>query len=193
MRKSHIELAHDTWGKILQPGDHAIDATCGNGKDTLALAQILFSRSPTSSLLGIDIQKCALERTHAYLSAHLPAAALERLFLFQQSHVSFPPLAHQLPIRLIVYNLGYLPLGDKSLTTLTESTLESLRAAQSLLLPGGTISLLFYPGHPEGLREYAILSQHIEGLTPHLWATKWHRSPSSDRAPVLLFLEKLCK
>ena len=187
-----MQQAQENWSRILQTGDHAIDATCGNGKDTLALAQILFSRGETSCILGIDIQAEALQRTEKLLSSHLTPEQLKRIFLFEQSHATFPPQAYQLPIRLIIYNLGYLPRGNKALTTCAESTLQSIQAALPLLLSGGALSLVFYPGHPEGLREQAILTPFIEGLDPRHWQRSWYAPSPHAHAPVHLFLEKWC-
>lgn len=52
--------------------------------------------------------------------------------------------------RLIAFNLGYLPGGDKTITTESETTLEALKVAKEILMPGGLISLLVYVGHPGG-------------------------------------------
>ena len=120
---SHLDLAHQYWEKILQDGDLAIDATCGNGNDTLKLAEIL---QKSGTVIGMDIQEEAIARTKALLSK-LPQETLARIHLYHQSHADFPSLGD--PVRLIVYNLGYLPKGNKQLTTMTQSTMDSLGKA----------------------------------------------------------------
>ena len=60
---SHLNLAHHYWERLLRPGDWAIDATCGNGNDTLKLAQILGE----GGVIGIDIQQEAINKTEALL------------------------------------------------------------------------------------------------------------------------------
>ncbi len=161
---NHLELAYSYWEEGLREGDHVIDATCGNGKDTLRLAKLSVVRSPGSQLIGLDIQERALERTRERLAEGLTEEERGRVHLYRQSHATFPPLAYALPIRLIVYNLGYLPGGDKGVTTRVESTLQSLEAARGLIQAGGLITVTCYPGHPEGAREEEAVGQALEGL-----------------------------
>src|SRR5438046_2446562 len=106
---SHLDLAHQIWAKAAQPGDWAIDATCGKGHDTLFLAP------HSEGVIGLDIQEKALENTRNLVTGN------EKVHLFCQSHETLPDLAK--PIKLIVYNLGYLPGSDKALTTQVQSTL----------------------------------------------------------------------
>ena len=85
--QSPIDLAHQYWRQLLKPGDHAIDATCGNGKDTLTLAELLFSHSLEGTLIGMDIQAEAIERTRALL--RLPHKRKRA-----KAHFSVPSIAH---------------------------------------------------------------------------------------------------
>lgn len=52
--------------------------------------------------------------------------------------------------RLVTFNLGYLPGGDKNLITKVDTTLQALQAASNVLQPGGLISIVAYVGHPGG-------------------------------------------
>jgi SAM-dependent methyltransferase len=187
---SHLDLAHRYWEKILQEGDFAIDATCGNGNDTLKLAEILQKKG---SVIGLDIQEEAIKRTRALLQSHLTEETLSRIHLYNQSHADFPPIASQHPIRLIVYNLGYLPKGNKQLTTLTESTLDSLSKALELVVPGGAISITCYPGHEEGAKEEKALLETVERLSPMLWNVCHHTFANRKASPSLLLIQKNCK
>jgi SAM-dependent methyltransferase len=172
----HLEKAHALWKEHLRPTDTAIDATCGNGKDTLVLARLL----PEGHLFALDIQPTALENTQKLLETHLPASQLSRIHLLLQSHACLPTPPN---LKLIVYNLGYLPGGNKNLTTQTASTLESFHHATELLPPGGAISLTTYPGHPEGLREHQTLLPLLHSLTT------WQISPFSTHptSPHLVY------
>lgn len=134
--KPHLEKAHAYWRKILQPTDRVVDATCGNGKDTRVLAEIVSQ----GHVFSFDIQEEALHR--ARLHADLP-----NISFIHKSHVFLPS---NLDIRLIVYNLGYLPGGNKAITTQTEETLESLKQAIQITR---SITITCYPGHQEGARE----------------------------------------
>lgn len=52
--------------------------------------------------------------------------------------------------RLVAFNLGYLPGGEKQVITRSETTLLALEAAKRILAPGGLISIVVYLGHPGG-------------------------------------------
>lgn len=186
---NHLELAHSHWEEALREGDHVIDATCGNGKDTLRLAKLTVVRSPRSRLIGLDIQERALERTRERLAEGLTEEERGRIHLYRQSHATFPPLAYELPIRLVVYNLGYLPGGDKGVTTGVETTLQSLGAARDLVQAGGVITVTCYPGHREGAREEEAVGQALRDLSGFLIQHKtWAMRPQS---PSLFILRKI--
>jgi SAM-dependent methyltransferase len=181
---SHLDLAHQYWAKHLRPEDTAIDATCGNGRDTLALAKLL----PRGRLIGLDIQPQALENTKALLKKNLPPEALDKISLFQQSHTDFPVSR---PVHLIVYNLGYLPgSNNKEFTTLEKSTLESLSNALEIIDLGGVISLTTYPGHAEGYKEHTACLNYLTNLNPKTWGICHHNWPNAQNAPNLFLIQK---
>lgn len=187
--QSHLDLAHAYWQRLMQEGDWAIDATCGAGNDTLKLAEIVLAKNG-GGVIGIDLQEEAILRTQELLTTKL-ATDIDRLVhLFCQSHVDFPRLATQVPIKLIVYNLGYLPRGDKQVTTQTLSTLQSVQKALELVIPGGAISITCYPGHEEGAREEKALMQFVAELPPAMWSVCHHRFANRLQAPSLIFLQK---
>ncbi|NGX39025.1 MAG: Demethylmenaquinone methyltransferase [Chlamydiae bacterium] len=181
---SHLDLAHSFWEKGLASGGWAIDATCGNGHDTLRLSRLV---GPNGGVIGLDIQKEALESTKALLKENQKE---EGVHLFHQSHEEFPPLANENPVQLIVYNLGYLPGGNKALTTRVASTLSSVEKALALLSPGGTVSLTCYPGHPEGEKEESALLDYSQSLLAPDWSVSFHRFLNRRKAPSLLVIQK---
>lgn len=183
---SHLDLAKNFWGTLLRDGDWAIDATCGNGNDTLTLARC----NKIGGVIGIDLQPEALEKTRDLLEENLSSSELSRIHLFCQSHEEFPALAFQNPIRLIVYNLGYLPGGNKQLTTQTPTTLISVRKAIELVAPGGAVSITCYPGHPEGKREEEALLNEAACLDPAEWSVAHTRFPNRNFSPSLLLIQR---
>ncbi|MGA8165254.1 MAG: hypothetical protein WB791_09565 [Waddliaceae bacterium] len=42
---SHLRLAHFYWKQLIREGGRVIDATCGNGNDTLVLSQCVLQES----------------------------------------------------------------------------------------------------------------------------------------------------
>ena len=120
----------------------AVDATCGNGHDTLWLAERF------AKVYGFDIQKSAIEST----GAKLAEAGVTNVELIHDSHAKMADYVKERP-RVIVFNLGYLPGGDKAVSTEAGSTLEALTSALQLLAVDGLLCVTMYQGHCEGYRE----------------------------------------
>ncbi len=148
-------------------GSLAIDATAGNGHDSLFLAKLV---GPTGTVWAFDIQPEALCRTAARLeeqqiSVELrlkpvrPAPttdACHRVIAIEADHAE---MALNLPseirgrVAAIMFNLGYLPGADKECITTTSTTLAALNTAIEFLAPGGVLTVVVYPGHPGGREE----------------------------------------
>lgn len=183
--QSHLDLAHQYWRELLSSEDCAIDATCGNGHDALFLA-----RCGPARIHAIDIQQAALEKTEALIRADLGEESLKKISFHQQCHSSFPNEIPAGSVALVVYNLGYLPHGDKTVTTMTSTTIQSLQAALELLQEGGVVSVTCYPGHLEGEREEAELLAFSAKLAPSLWSCCHHRWINRNSAPSLLLIQR---
>jgi hypothetical protein len=179
-RSPHLDLVKNYWKELIHPGDVAIDATCGNGWDTLFLAKL-----PLSLLFAFDIQSAAIAKTRALLQKELTEEQYKRITLCCASHAQFP--MHLKP-RLIVYNLGYLPGGNKELTTCTETTLSSVTSALSILQKNGAISITCYPGHKEGAKEEEALCRFVSLLSPTQWDVHHHRLKKEPQSPSLLWI-----
>lgn len=190
--QSHLDLAHSYWKDSLNNGDIAIDATCGNGYDTLALAQLIFDKTEQKNgqLIALDRQKAAIDATHARLKSVLPEDFMQHIYLLEQCHSSFPNHLAPESVALIVYNLGYLPGGNKSLTTERSTTLQSLQAALPLIKPQGSISITCYPGHEEGLHEENAVKEFAAALDPRDWSSCHHSWLNRKKAPSLLIIQK---
>jgi SAM-dependent methyltransferase len=172
--KPHLDQALLYWKALLQPHDHVIDATCGNGKDSLLLAGLV----PQGHVYSIDIQRVALDKARA---------------LIPHSNVSFHEQSHtDLPwtqIKLVVYNLGYLPGGNKNLTTVAATTLQSLEQASQIIVIGGALCVMCYPGHPEGAVEEQAVREWTHRLDPEKWTVMFHQW--REKSPNLFFIYKL--
>ncbi len=186
---AHLTLAHSLWKKHLLPDDCAIDATCGNGRDTQTLAEFLTGSG--SRIVSIDIQKNALESAEKRLAGNLPQETLSKISFIHACHSTIDSIALPHPPRLVVYNLGYLPGGNKAITTETSSTLESLSKAASLLIEGGAISITCYSGHPEGKSEEDAILSWTSSLDPNQWYASQYRWINRPTSPTFLWLQKL--
>ncbi|KAJ9139599.1 hypothetical protein P3X46_030319 [Hevea brasiliensis] len=150
-KKKATEVAHSVWKHVVEKGDTVIDATCGNGYDTLALLKMVADESGTARVYGVDIQRDALENTSSLLDENVTPKEKELVKLFSICHGRMEEIVPEnSPVRLVAFNLGYLPGGDKALTTVPETTMLALEAAKRILVPGGLISVVVYVGHPGG-------------------------------------------
>lgn len=175
--------------RYLTAGSIAIDATCGNGFDTLFLAEEV---GVTGVVYGVDIQERAIETVRAKL---LEAACLSQCRLVVGSHAQLNAIVdpeHTSVVSVVMFNLGYLPLGDKSIVTNPESTVTGLEQAFELVRHGGLISVLAYPGHAGGLEESKCVAAWIErhGHGKGLQVQK-HQDPNNANSPVLWLLTKV--
>ena len=173
-------LAHSLWKSTIIPyQDTIIDATCGNGKDCLALAKMLFphaddtlhddqNASPKPQLIGLDIQSRAIDNTQRSLLSSLSSDVYyNHVSILQQSHEHLMNVpADTQSVGLVCYNLGYLPGGTtdnyKETQTQTQTTLNSITDASLLLRVGGLLSVMTYPA--SNLEESRVVEHFVEGL-----------------------------
>lgn len=149
-------VAQDAIRSVLEKDSIAIDATVGNGFDTLLLSQLVGERG---RVFGIDLQSEALERT----TARLAVTNVENVTLLCGSHADLDkllPREHHGRVSAVMFNLGYLPRGNKAITTSTQSTLLAINKSVEVLRPGGVISIVAYTGRAVGLEE----TKAVEGL-----------------------------
>ncbi len=138
-----VPLAHFFLKERLRPGDSVVDATCGNGQDTLFLAGSVGS---AGHIWAFDIQAEALAMTGEKLAA---AGFESRVRLVQAGHERLAEFVKE-PLHAVIFNLGYLPTGDREIVTTAETTIAALQQAKALLLPGGFILVAVYTGHAGG-------------------------------------------
>ncbi|MDP1770799.1 MAG: class I SAM-dependent methyltransferase, partial [Methylobacter sp.] len=188
-RISLLNTAHDLIRDILHPGDIAIDATVGNGHDTVFLAEQV---SPSGQVYGFDIQQAAIDSTREKFRQ---ASTLDCLTLIHASHADLSDKisAHiHGKIKAIMFNLGYLPGGDKSVITQTDSTLTALTVAARILAVNGIITLLAYPGHQGGDQETDQVKKWCAQLdTEQFTVSTIYSTEHKDTAPRLFVIRKI--
>ena len=141
--------------RYVNVGDTVIDGTMGNGHDTLALAKLV---GPEGRVIAFDIQPMALENTKALLEAEgMKDHPGIRLILDSNANVKNYVEPGEAGIAAILFNLGYLPGGDKTVTTTKEETLRAVSDAVELVKPGGLVAAVLYSGHEQGAEEKQAL------------------------------------
>jgi predicted methyltransferase len=187
MPAAAVSRAHELLRGHLQPGDTVIDATAGNGHDTLLLAQLI---APGGRVFAFDIQPAALVATRSRLeSAGIPAESWQ---LIQAGHetmpAAIPPELHG-RIAAVVFNLGYLPGGDKTITTSPAGTVAAMRDALQLLRPGGLLVAVLYTGHPGGAEEADAVRAFAAALPRVSWQIEeTPPAPTLRPAPSVLHI-----
>jgi ubiquinone/menaquinone biosynthesis C-methylase UbiE len=184
---SLVKEAHCSIAKQLQTGGIAIDATCGNGHDTLFLAQQV---GATGKVYGFDIQQRALDLTALKLKEQQQFSQVELICAGHEKIEQYVQTQHQHHIAAIMFNLGYLPGSDKSIITQTETTLRALKTACRLLKSSGLISLIAYPGHQGGLLELESLQNWISGLDKAVFKHQTLAIDENDLSKPQLFTIK---
>lgn len=183
------ERAQQKIAEILGAGDVAVDATIGNGHDTLFLSRQV---GPQGTVYGFDIQQTAIQNTQSHLRSH---GVDGRIQLFLTSHEQFRqviPERHQSRIKAFMFNLGYLPGSDKTVTTHPASSLLALKLALQLLVPEGRISILAYTGHRGGRKETESIKAFSRSL-PDCFSVDIE-IPYPDKSknpPQLILIEKV--
>ena len=155
-------LAADALERAIRPGDRVIDATLGNGHDTCMLAALVGEQG---RVYGFDIQQGAVDRTRAALQEK---GLLDRCELHAVGHEHVSEYVAE-PVRAAVFNLGWLPGGDKAVTTRWEPTRVAVEACLTLLEKGGVCTICAYPGHAEGDRERHALTDWLAALRPQAY------------------------
>jgi len=189
-RPDAIAICHAALRSVLRPGSFAVDATAGNGHDTVMLAEAV---GPQGGVLALDIQQGALDATRTRHAASGCAATLETL-LAGHERMADAEFRARWPDRpsAIVFNLGYLPGGDHALTTCTSTTLPALRGALVWVAPGGFVAIVCYPGHPAGATEAAEVENFAASLPSAGFAVSVHKSINTARpAPFTLLIQRL--
>lgn len=170
-------------------GPLMVDATAGNGHDSL----FLLGAAPRNALLlAMDVQVRAVAATGYLLAAHGFAEAARVLHVGHERLAdvlaALAPEDRQRPLACVVFNLGWLPGGNKGLVTTPETSLPALEAALEALAPGGCISLHCYTGHDGGAEEAAALEARLRKLPPRRWRVLTLADANRERAAERLLL-----
>jgi hypothetical protein len=176
--QNHLSFNHFIWKQHIKEGAIAVDATCGNGHDALFLAPLV------TKLYALDIQEDALKNTKELLKS------FSNVSYHLQCHSTFPQEVITKNPSLIVYNLGYLPKGNKSITTRCNTTLQSIENALSIIHLDGMISITLYPGHDEGKKEEEGILDFVKKLDKKLWTVSHHSWINRRLAPNSILIQR---
>lgn len=135
-----------------------IDATMGNGHDTLFLCQMAGEKG---KVLAFDIQEQALIATDRLLREH---HLRDRASLYLESHVYMDRYVQPESADGIFFNFGYLPGGDHALATRPDTSVEAVGKGLELLKKGGVMALCIYSGGDTGYEEKDKILEYLKTL-----------------------------
>ena len=146
-----IPFSHKLLEEVVSKDDITIDMTCGNGFDTLWLSEI------SKKVYSFDIQEVAI------MTAKKNVNGKDNIEFICDTHDNVLEYV-KCNTKGVIYNLGYLPAGDKTITTTYESTISSLEKVLSILDIHGRVVLVCYPGCESGKKESEELDRYLKTL-----------------------------
>ncbi|WP_277631479.1 class I SAM-dependent methyltransferase [Atopococcus tabaci] len=181
LRFSH-ELLKETVGK----GDSVVDATVGNGNDTVLLASLV---EKTGTVYGFDIQQQAIDNTRQKL---ILTGLTPQVKLFHQGHETISDVVEEsTELSAAIFNLGYLPKSDKSIVTKPDTTLKAFDAVLPRLRIGGKLIVVVYYGHEGGDAEKDAVLHYMKNLPQEDYDVLQYGFINKTNAPpFLLAVEK---
>ena len=174
-----IELSHEYMEKCIKPGDTVIDATAGNGNDTLFLAKLV---GEEGKVYAFDIQPQAIENTKKRLADN---GVSERCDVILDGHQNMKNYVSG-PVSAIMFNFGYLPGGDHNIFTTAPTSIEAIKAAMELITDDGIISLAIYYGGDSGFEEHDALLPFLKSISNKEYSVLCHDFINYPNCPPLV-------
>ncbi|GFK23358.1 tRNA (mnm(5)s(2)U34)-methyltransferase [Tetragenococcus halophilus] len=182
MLQNALQFSHTLLKEILTDYDHVVDATMGNGNDTLFLAQTV---QPNGKVYAFDVQKQALLKTQQRL---VDNKLMEHTELIQDGHEHIENyLTEDEAIKAAIFNLGYLPKSDKTLTTLPATTRKALDILLKHLSDKGRIVIVSYYGHAGGKEELTMVDHYCQNLPQDQYNVLRYQFINQKNDPPILF------
>lgn len=175
-------IEKDLLAEHIGNGNVVADFTMGNGNDTLWLAQRV---GTYGRVYAFDIQEDALKNTEKLLAEK---GCLEQCTLIHDSHHRLAEYIKE-PIDAGIFNLGFLPGGDKRVTTLRETTLPAIEAAINAVKPGGCLLIAIYPGHEEGCIEGQLICEMLAKRDQREFSAYRFNVLNAPTSPYFVFIE----
>lgn len=158
-----------------------IDFTMGNGYDSLFLSILV----PKGFVYSFDIQKQAIENTKKLF---LEKGMYNNIEFIEDGHENFDKYVKNFNIG--IYNLGYLPKGNKNITTKKETTIESIKKSIYLLEKKGIICITIYRGHGEGFLEGIEIEKFIKNISKEKYEIYRYENIKNDITPYVIIIKR---
>lgn len=156
-----------------------VDFTMGNGYDTLFLCS-----NTENKVYSFDIQQTALDNTKKLLDDN----DVSNFNLILDDHSNFKKYI-KCNFDIGIFNFGYLPNGDKSITTKSDNSLNAVKLAVDHLSKNGILILVLYPGHAEGFKEAKIIEEYAKNLSGSSFNVIKYDFINKNNPPFIIAIE----
>lgn len=182
-----LQYAHHLLKETISTGETVIDATCGNGHDTLFLSTLV---GKSGHVLAFDVQNQAINNTTELLTQHNQ----KNITYIHDSHAHASYYMKKLSCETVggaIFNLGYLPNSDKSITTKGDSTIQAVESILLKLKRHGLIVMVVYHGHEGGQSEKNSLLEYVQQLDQKQYhVLQYGFINQKNSPPFILAIEK---
>ena len=180
-----IQYAQTLLKKSISEGEIAVDATAGNGHDTLFLANLV---GDNGYVYAFDVQKEAVDAT---LHRLLDNALEHRALVLRDGHENVAKYINK-PVAAAIFNLGYLPGSNHEIITRPDTTIQAIESLLTLLKVGGVIVLVVYYGHEGGKDERNEVIEFVSNLSQkHVHVLRYEFMNQKNDPPFIIALEKV--
>lgn len=180
-----LQYAQTLLEMSVSDGDIVVDATAGNGHDTLFLANLV---GDDGYVYAFDVQKEAVDAT---LHRLLDNALEHRAIVLKDGHENVANYIHK-PVSAAIFNLGYLPGSNHEIVTKPITTIQAIESLLKLLKVGGMIVLVVYHGHEGGKDERDEVIRYVSNLPQkHVHVLRYEFMNQKNDPPFIIALEKV--
>ena len=158
----------------------------GNGNDTAFLARLVGDHG---NVYAFDIQQQALDQTRQRL---INQRLTRPVTLYHTGHQHLLDTIGMTSISAAIFNLGYLPGGNKKIITRSQTTISAIKQCLMILQNGGIVVLVLYYGHPGGKPEKNRVLQFASQLNQKRYTVLEYQFINQvNDPPILLAIQKL--
>lgn len=174
-----LDFVRERIKEKIKKTDICLDATCGRGNDTLFLAKL------SKKVYAFDVQKEAIDYSKNLLKEY------DNIEFINDTHENILDYINE-NINIAMFNLGYLPKGDKTITTKCSSTIASVSKVIRKLEVNGIITIVCYPGHPEGFIESKELIEYLKNINQKEYdIVRYDFINQINNPPFAIIIEKI--
>lgn len=179
-----LQYAHTLLTQTIEKGEIAVDATAGNGHDTLFLTELV---GENGHVYSFDVQQLAVDATIHRLAEH---GVSNRASVILDSHANIAQYVKK-EVAGAIFNLGYLPGADHQVVTKGNSTIQAIEQLLKQLKIGGIIVLVVYHGHEGGKEERDEVLNYVRSLPQkYVHVLRYEFMNQKNDPPFILALEK---